>query len=49
MFSLRRYHGAPVIVRRIFDCARCTTLMLLFDALPYSSEPYVQMGLITEL
>jgi len=43
IFSFRRYHGAPVMILRILDCARCTMSMLLLDALPHS------MGFKTKL
>lgn len=33
-----------MIVRRIVDRARCTISILVFEAFPHSSQPYVQMG-----
>ena len=48
-FSFRKYQGAPVIVRRIFDCTLCITSILLALALPHNWDPYVQIGFIALL
>jgi len=49
VISLRTYHGAPVIVLRIFDWARWTMSILLLLAFPHYWEPYIHIGLSTQL
>ena len=47
--KLDTYRGAFVIMRRIFDCAFCSTAWLDLLAQPQISMPYVQIGFIIVL